>query len=204
MVLFSLLSVMTTSATAVIFGSVIWDPVALSTKLPDGPWSTIVLLGIVLATLSVNVPANLVSASYDMCNLSPRHISLWRGALLAAAIGTLIMPWRLLSSADVFIFDWLGNCAIFLAPIAGILISDYWLVRRRTLVVDDLYRNEGAYRYAGGINPKAYIATACGIALAYSGKFIPALHFLFEISWITAFASALIIYRLLMKPYHGY
>jgi nucleobase:cation symporter-1, NCS1 family len=197
MVLFSVLGVITTSATAVIFGQIIWDPVALVPMLPSPILGAVCLVGIILATLSVNIPANLVSASYDASNLAPKHISMWRGALLTAVLATAIMPWRLLKTADTYIFDWLGNCAIVLAPIAGILIADYWLVRGKTLVVEDLYRSQGAYTYWGGVNVRALIAAGVGIGLAYIGLFMSPLRLLHEMGWITAFVSALVVYRLI-------
>ena len=196
MVLFSILGVITTSATAVIFGKVIWDPVALVPMLPSKPLQILCLLGVLLATLSVNIPANLVSASYDASNLAPKHISLWRGALLTAVLATAIMPWRLLASPDAYIFDWLGNCAIALAPIAGILIADYWLIRKKELVVEELYQADGRYR---GLNWRAYLAMAAGIGLAYVGLVFPPLKLLHEMGWITAFLSALIVYRVISK-----
>ena len=197
MVLFSMLGVITTSATALMFGQTVWDPVALVPKLPSQGIAVICLLGILVATLSVNIPANLVSAAYDMSNLWPSRINLWRGALLASCIGTAIMPWRLLSSANVFIFDWLGTSAVALAPVAGILIADYWWLRGRKLIVDDLYKSEGSYQYRNGVNPIAIVAFLAGIFLAYIGRFVPALSFLSEINWITGFVTSLLVYGLL-------
>jgi len=203
MIAFSLLGVLTTSATAAIFGHVIWDAVELVQKLPSDLLVIVCLAGVVLATLSVNVPANLVSAAYDMSNLAPRKLSLWGGALVAAVIGTVVMPWRLLANAQTYIFDWLGTSANFLAPVAGILIADYWLVRGKTLSVPDLYDAKGIYRYVGGVNPKALIATALGILAAYSGRFAPALMLLTDMGWLTAFTVALASYRLLMGKQTG-
>jgi len=198
MIVFSLLGVLTTSATAVIFGSVIWDAVALIQKLPSDVLIIVCLLAVVLATLSVNVAANLVSAAYDISNLAPRKITMWRGALIAAVLGTAIMPWRLLSSPHVYIFDWLGTVAIALAPVAGIIIADYWLVRRCILSVPDLYSPTGIYSYWHGFNPKAILAAALGVMAAYSGLLFPALQILTDLSWITGVAIALVSYRLLM------
>jgi NCS1 family nucleobase:cation symporter-1 len=191
MVAFSFLGVMTTSATAVLFGTVIWDPVKLAPLLPSPALTIVCLIGIILATLSVNIPANLVSASYDISNMAPHRIDLWRGSLIVAAIGTLIMPWRLLATADTYLFDWLGNSAIVLAPVAGILIADYWVVRKRELRVEDLYRHDGIY---GRVNWRAILAALVGIAVAFSGKWLPAAAFLFEIGWVTAFATAFVVY----------
>ena len=203
MIIFSLLGVLTTSATAVIFGSVIWDAVGLIQKLPSTWLVVVCLIAVVLATLSVNVAANLVSAAYDISNLAPRKLSMWRGALIAAVLGTVIMPWRLLASAHVYIFDWLGTVAIALAPVAGIIIADYWLVRKCKLSVPDLYKVDGAYKYTGGFNPRALIAAALGVFAAYSGMIFPPLHLLSDLSWITGILVALLVYRLLMGDLSG-
>jgi NCS1 family nucleobase:cation symporter-1 len=198
MFVFSLLGVLTTSATAVIFGKVIWDALELVKLLPSTILVVICLLAIVLATLSVNVPANLVSASYDISNLSPKRISFWRGACIAAAVGTVILPWRLISDPHIYIFDWLGICSIALAPIAGILIADYWWVRGKVLAVEDLYHMGGIYTYSNGFNPKAIVAFALGVLCAYSGNLVPALHLLTDMGWITGFFVAMLSYRALM------
>ncbi len=198
MIIFSVLGVLTTSATAVIFGHVIWDAVGLVQKLASDWLAILCLLSIVLATLSVNVAANLVSAAYDFSNLAPRKLSLWRGAIIAGVIGTVILPWNLIANPKIYIFDWLGTVSIALGPVAGILIADYWLVRKCKLTVPDLYDPNGRYRYWNGINPKAIIAAALGVFAAYSGLIVPALRILTDMGWITGSLVALISYRLMM------
>jgi len=203
MIVFSVLGVLTTSATAAIFGHVVWDAVVLVKQLPSTALVVVCLLAIVLATLSVNVPANLVSASYDISNLSPKRISMWRGAEITAVIATVIMPWRLLATAQGFVFDLLGTIAILLAPVAGILIADYWWVRRCELSLPDLYNPTGIYRYVGGVNPKAFLAVAFGILTSYSGHLLPSLQILSNMSWITGFLVAMITYAAMMGRESG-
>jgi len=201
MIVFSILGVLTTSATSVIFGHAIWDAVDLIKRLPSTPLIVLCLLTVVVATMSVNVPANLVSAAYDISNLAPRKISLWRGALITAAVGTIMMPWQLMATASDLVFKWLGNIGVFLGPVAGILIADYWWIRRRELSVPDLYKPDGIYRYWNGVNPRAILAIALGVAAAYSadiaGYFkleIPMFQILTDLNWVTGFVAAFLVY----------
>ena len=160
--LIALASVITTSATVVIYGHAIWDPVALSGTLA-GPLVLLGLIVITIDTISCNIAANLVCAAYDFSSLAPAHISYRTGGLITAVIGVLIMPWKLLATTGGFIFVWLTGYSALLGPIAGILIADYWLVRRTQLDVADLYREDGRYAYAGGWNWRALAAFAIGV-----------------------------------------
>ncbi len=134
--LIALASVITTSATVVIYGHAIWDPVALSGTLA-GPLVLLGLIVIAVDTISCNIAANLVCAAYDFSSLAPGRISYRTGGLITAVIGVLIMPWKLLATTGGYIFVWLTGYSALLGPIAGILIADYWLIRRTRLDVDD-------------------------------------------------------------------
>lgn len=160
--LIALASVITTSATVVIYGHAIWDPVALSGTLA-GPLVLLGLIVIAIDTISCNIAANLVGAAYDFSSLAPGRISYRTGGLITAVIGVLIMPWKLLATTGGYIFVWLTGYSALLGPIAGILIADYWLIRRTQLDVDALYREDGRYAYAGGWNRRALIAFAIGV-----------------------------------------
>jgi NCS1 family nucleobase:cation symporter-1 len=160
--LIALASVITTSATVVIYGSAIWDPVALSGKLA-GPFVLLGLVVISIDTISCNIAANLVSSAYDFSSLWPAKISYRTGGMITAVIGVLIMPWKLLESTHGYIFTWLGGYSALLGPIAGIMIADYWLIRRTRIDVDELYQPDGRYAYRGGWNPAALIAFAAGV-----------------------------------------
>jgi NCS1 family nucleobase:cation symporter-1 len=118
------------------------------------------LFGVGVATVSVNIAANVVSPANDFANLSPRHISFKTGALMTGILGIVMMPWKLLSSAEVYIFNWLIGYSALLGPIAGIMIADYWLLRRKELDVPDLYRPNGRY---AGTNWVAVIALVVGV-----------------------------------------
>jgi len=160
--LIALASVITTSATVVIYGRAIWDPVALAGTLA-GPFVLLGLIVITVDTVSCNIAANLVSSAYDFSSLWPARISYRTGGMITATIGVLIMPWKLLATTGGYIFTWLAGYSALLGPIAGIMIADYWLIRRTRLDVDALYRAEGPYAYRRGWNPAALIAFAAGV-----------------------------------------
>jgi NCS1 family nucleobase:cation symporter-1 len=160
--LIALASVITTSATVVIYGRAIWDPVALAGTMA-GPFVLLGLVVITIDTVSCNIAANLVSSAYDFSSLWPAKISYRTGGMITATIGVLIMPWKLLATTNGYIFTWLAGYSALLGPIAGILIADYWLIRRTRLDVEALYRSDGAYSYRRGWNPAALIAFAAGV-----------------------------------------
>ncbi|MGO8983211.1 MAG: NCS1 family nucleobase:cation symporter-1 [Terriglobales bacterium] len=139
MTLYSLIGILVTSATVVIYGTAIWDPVQLLSRFHSPVAVVISLLAILLATLNVNIGANVVSPANDFSNLWPRKINFRTGGVITCFMGIALMPWKLLSDYGTFIFGWLGGYAAFLGPVAGIMICDYFVIRRRVLVVDDLY-----------------------------------------------------------------
>jgi NCS1 family nucleobase:cation symporter-1 len=169
MTLFPLVGVLTTSATVIVFGKEIWDPVALTGKL-DNPIALIIMLAaLALATLTTNVAANVVSPSYDFSNAWPRRISFRTGGIITGVIGILIQPWNLLNDPNSYIFTWLGTYGGATGAIAGVLMVDYWLIRRNKLKLADLYRADGVYRYAKGWNWIAVVALLVGIFMAIGG-----------------------------------
>jgi len=140
-----------------------------------------------------------VSPSNDFSNLRPSLISFRTGGLITGVVGILMMPWKLLHDFSSYIFGWLVGCSAFLGPIAGIMICDYYLVRRRQLVVGDLYRYAGAYEYWRGFNPKALLALIAGIALALIGLALPAVRWLYDYAWFVGFFVSGGCYFLLME-----
>jgi NCS1 family nucleobase:cation symporter-1 len=153
----------------------------------------------VVATLSVNIAANVVSPANDFANAFPRLISFKTGGLITGLIGILMQPWRLLADASGYIFHWLLGYSGGLGSIAGVLIADYWLVRRRRLQLEDLYLTDGAYAYRAGWNPPAVVATLLGCALAWGGLVVPALKPLYDYAWFVGFGVAFAVYALLMR-----
>ena len=160
--LLALVSVIVTSATVVIYGKAIWDPVALAGNF-SGVAVLVALLVISIDTVSCNLAANLVGPAYDFSALAPRHVSYRTGAYITAVIGALVLPWNLLASTQGYIFVWLVGYSALLGPVVGVLIADYWIVRRGELVVADLYRAQGCYAYRKGWNPVAIVAFVAGV-----------------------------------------
>jgi NCS1 family nucleobase:cation symporter-1 len=169
MTLFPLVGVLTTSATVIVFGEAVWDPVALTGKLDNPIALVIMLFALMLATLTTNVAANVVSPSYDFSNLWPSKISFRTGGVITGIIGILIQPWNLLADANSYIFTWLGTYGGATGAIAGVLIVDYWLIRRKGLRLADLYRTDGVYGYAKGWNWIAVVSLLVGIVVAIGG-----------------------------------
>jgi NCS1 family nucleobase:cation symporter-1 len=198
MTLYSFIGVAVTSATVVIYGAAIWDPVQLLSRF-HSPIAVIVsLLAILLATLNVNIGANVVSPANDFSNLWPRRISFKTGGVITCILGIAIMPWKLLANYKTFIFGWLGGYAAFLGPLAGIMICDYYLIRKRALLVDDLYLRGGVYEYSRGFNWRAVAALALGAACALVGLVVPGVRFLYDYSWFVGFIVAFVTYSALM------
>ncbi len=203
MAIFSAMGVMITSASVVIYPdaalSELWDPVKLIGRFQE-PWVVVTaMFTVALATLSVNVAANVVSPANDFANAFPRYISFKTGGLITGLVGILMQPWRLISDPNGYIFVWLQGYSGGLGSIAGVLIADYWLVRRTELKLADLYEAEGAYTYRRGINWAAVLATALGCAGAWVGAFVPALKELYDYGWFIGFGLSLVGYCL-MQP----
>jgi NCS1 family nucleobase:cation symporter-1 len=199
MTFYSLIGILVTSATVVIYGAAVWDPVQLLSRFHSPVAVVISLFAILLATLNVNIGANVVSPANDFSNLWPRRISFRAGGVITCFIGIALMPWKLLSSYSTFIFGWLGGYAAFLGPVAGIMICDYFVIRRRILVVDDLYLREGVYEYSKGVNWLAVIALLAGAGAALVGLVVPSVRVLYDYSWFVGFAVSFVAYYALMQ-----
>jgi nucleobase:cation symporter-1, NCS1 family len=152
MAFYSFIGIVVTSATVVIFGEAIWDPVQVINRLGSKTLSCVALMALAIATLSTNIAANVVSPANDFSNLAPRRISFRTGGLITAVIGIFMMPWKLLADPSGYIFTWLIGYSALLGPIAGIMIADYYVLRGKWLDVEQLYRADGIYRYSGGFS----------------------------------------------------
>ncbi len=207
MALFAFIGAAVTNATAVIFGERIADPVALLARI-GGPLMIILsMAGLTVATLTTNIAANIVAPANGFSNLAPSRISFKMGAMITAVIGIVMLPWRLYNDAAAYIFTWLIGYGALLGPVAGIMIADYFIVRRGHLVVDDLYARGGAYEYQGGVNWIAMAALAIGVLPNLPG-FIAALSgttatplfaTLYNWAWFVGFGIAAGVYLLGMK-----
>ena len=198
MTLYAFIGVAVTSASALIFGEPVWDPVVLLGRFNQPIVALIALVALLLATLNTNVAANVVSPSNDFSNLRPSLISFRTGGLITGVVGILMMPWKLISDFSSYIFGWLVGCSALLGPIAGIMICDYYLVRRRQLAIEELYRRGGAYEYLGGFNPKAVMALVAGVGVALIGLGLPAVRWLYDYAWFIGFVVSGGLYFLLM------
>jgi NCS1 family nucleobase:cation symporter-1 len=187
MSLFAAMGVMITSATAIIFGEAIWDPVVLVGKFTSPLVVAVAMFTVVVATVAVNIAANVVSPANDFANAFPRLISFKTGGLITGIVGILIQPWRLLADPSGYIYTWLLGYSGGLGSIAGVLIADYWIVRRRQLALEDLYLRDGVY---AGWNLRAIAATLAGCALAWGGLVVPALRPLYDYAWFVGFFAA--------------
>jgi nucleobase:cation symporter-1, NCS1 family len=200
MTFYSFIGVAVTSATAVIFGQAIWDPVQVLARLGNPITVVVAMLALLLATLNVNVAANLVSPSNDFSNLSPRLISFRTGGLIACVVGVAVFqPWKLLANYSNYIFNWLVGYSGFLGPIAGVMICDYFVVRKTIVLVEDLYQRRGFYEFTNGINWRAMAALAIGAGIAFIGLVVPALRTLYNYAWFVGFAASFVAYWALMR-----
>lgn len=162
MALFAFIGVAVTSATVVIFGEAIWDPVVLLGRM--GGFAVVVaLFALVVATLTTNLAANVVAPSNGFSNIDPRRISFKMGGYITAGLGLVMFPWKILESSEGYIFTWLVGYSALLGPIAGILVSDYFLVRNTELDVPDLFRRVGKYTFSNGWNWRALVALVLGV-----------------------------------------
>jgi len=163
----------------------------------------IALFAILLATLNVNIGANVVSPANDFSNLRPRLISFKTGGVITCFMGLAMMPWKLLANYRTFILGWLGGYAAFLGPVAGIMICDYFVIRRRVLCVEDLYLRGGAYEYSRGVNWRALFALGLGAGIALIGLAIPSLRTLYDYSWLVGFVVSFVSYYSLMQSHRA-
>jgi NCS1 family nucleobase:cation symporter-1 len=186
MTLYSFLGIACTSASAVIFGKPIWSPVELLGRFHQPLLAFLGLIALLVATLNVNIGANVVGPSNDFSNLAPRYISFRTGGLITGVLGLCIMPWKLMASSHNYL-GWLVDYSGLLGPVAGIMVADYFLIRRTKLDVDALYKRDGIYEFRNGFNGAAIIALTVGIFAALIGKFVTTLEPLFTMAWFVGF-----------------
>jgi nucleobase:cation symporter-1, NCS1 family len=198
MTFYSFIGIAVTSATVVVFGQAIWDPVAVLARLGSPIAVVIAMVALLMATLNVNVAANVVSPANDFSNLWPRKISFRTGGLLTCLIGVLMQPWKLLASYGNYVSGWLVGYSGFLGPVAGILICDYFVRRKKILNAEDLYRRGGLYEFSSGVNWRAIVALAAGCAVAFVGLVYAPVRVLYDYSWFVGFGVSFVAYWALM------
>jgi NCS1 family nucleobase:cation symporter-1 len=203
---YAFVGVAVTSATVVIFGESIWDPVELLSRFESVPLMLISMFALTLATLTTNMAANIVAPATSFSNLLPRTISMRAGAIITGLIGILMMPWKLMADPSGYIFTWLIGYSALLGPIGGILVCDYFVLRRTHIELADTYMADGAYRYTGGFNISALVALVVAIAPNVPGflhtigaiQVAPIWESLYHYAWFLGFGIAFVVYYLLM------
>jgi len=198
MTFYSFIGIAVTSATVIVFGQAIWDPVEVLSRLGNPLAVSVAMIALLMATLNVNVAANVVSPANDFSNLWPRGISFRTGGLITCMIGIAMQPWRLMANYGNYVFGWLVGYSGFLGPIAGILICDYFLLRKKRLSTEDLYRRNGLYEFTNGVNWRAVLALAAGCAVAFGGLLYAPLRVLYDYAWFVGFGVSFAAYFLLM------
>lgn len=163
MTLFSFIGVVVTSATMIIYGETIWDPLVLAGKFESKFLVTIAMISVMISTLATNIAANIVSPANDFAHIAPSKISFKTGGYITGIIGILIMPWKLIADPSGYIFTWLIAYSGLLGPIGGIMIVDYYFINNKNLVLDDLYKLKGIYTFKKGFNFIAIIALILGV-----------------------------------------
>ena len=211
MTAFAFVGVAVTSATLLIYGVAIPNPVELMQRFDSILVILFATAVIFAAQLTTNMAANVVSPSNDFSNLNPKLISYVTGGLITAIIGVLMMPWKLMSSMSAYIFTWLVGYSGLMGAIAGILICDYWVLRRQRLDLHDLFQLQGRYTYANGFNVRALVALVAAIAPVVPGFLHAAttpggqvaqpgfFDTLYTYAWFVTFAIGFVLYYLLMK-----
>ncbi|WP_020666220.1 NCS1 family nucleobase:cation symporter-1 [Amycolatopsis nigrescens] len=199
MTFIAIVAILTTSGGSVLYGEQIWDPAKLADRFSSPVLVVVALIALVLATVSANLAANVVSPSYDFSNAFPKKITFAIGGLITGVIGVLIQPWRLYSDPSIYIFAWLGFYGGVLGAVAGVLIAGYWVLRRTRLDLAGLYTEGGSYWFKAGWNWRAVLATLLGavaaVGGAYGGPFpedglIPFLKVLYDYNWVVGLVVA--------------
>ncbi|WP_323142961.1 NCS1 family nucleobase:cation symporter-1 [Massilia phyllosphaerae] len=209
MALLAALAVTVTSATVVLYGKALWDPVDLSSRM-TGIAVLVALLVLLIDTASVNLAANMVGPAYDFSALSPERISYRMGGYLTAGIALVMMPWKILEKSENYIFIWLTGYSALLGPIAGILIVDYYFIRKTDIAVEHLYRDDGIYAYRNGWNMAALVAFIAGVLPNIPGFLNAAFpeafpnvgagfKTMYTYAWFVGIAIAAVVYGLMMK-----
>jgi NCS1 family nucleobase:cation symporter-1 len=214
MTLFSFIGVVVTSATVIIYGETIWDPLVLAGRFENKALVSVAMIAVAVSTLATNIAANIVSPANDFSNLAPKKINFRLGGYITGILGVLIFPWKLIADPNGYIFTWLIAYSSLLGPVGGIMIVDYFFIRKQQLQVDDLYKHNGIYSYTNGFNGAAIIALLAGILPNVPGfllqvRFVTAGVFpawiaeLYHYAWFVGFFASGIVYFILMQIVAG-
>jgi cytosine/uracil/thiamine/allantoin permease len=201
MILYSFVGIFVTFAAVANFDDILisqdapWDPVSLLARFENPVIVIISQVFMIIATLSTNIAANVIAPANAFANVFPKKIDFKRGGLITGIIGIAIAPWWLLDEISGFLIFVSG----LLGPVLGILLCDYFVIRKKELKLFELYKTDGEYLYRSGFNPAAMIALSFGVLFALIGYWIPELSWLYNLSWFTGFFIAFILYYILYK-----
>ena len=198
MALYAFVGISITSASVELFGRPVWNPIELIGMFHQPVAAFIAMIAVLIATMNINIGANVVSPSNDFSNLYPRLISFRTGGMITGLLGIAMCPWHFLATPDAYIFGWLVGYSGLLGPVAGIMVSDYFFIRKTELDINSLYHRDGAYYYANGFNPRAIVALAAGVVVALIGLVVPSLRFLYDYAWFVGFFVAAGVYLAVM------
>lgn len=198
-ILFSVMSIIITSGTVIAFGKPIWDPIILLQRFGNPIVLVVGAFALLIATLSVNVAANVVSPAYDLVSLFPKKLNFVKAGMLSIILAFLFVPWLWYDNAGT-IFNVLGAIGGGLGPVAGIMMADFYVVRKRVYKINAFYQKDGEYGYRNGWNWNAIISLVIGLIVAFIGLVIPALQSLYAYSWFLGLIVGFITYSLLMAP----
>ncbi|MFL5747775.1 MAG: NCS1 family nucleobase:cation symporter-1 [Niastella sp.] len=212
MTLFAFIGVVVTSATAIIYGNTIWDPVVLAGKFENKLLVTVAMLAVAISTLATNIAANIVSPANDFANLAPSKINFRKGGYITGVLGVLIFPWKLIADPSGYIFTWLIAYSSLLGPVGGIMIADYYFIRKQQLATTDLYKLQGQYTYSKGFNQSALLALLMGVIPNIPGFLttikviapdsVPAwISNLYNYAWFVGFLISGLSYLFMMRNY---
>ena len=207
MPIFAFIGVAVTGATVIAFGEAIWDPNVLLKKFESTKVVTVSVFALVLATLTTNMAANVVAPATAFSNLAPKAIGMRAGCIVTGVIGILMMPWKLLADPSGYVFTWLLGYSALLGPIAGILICDYYMVRKTHFRLADLYRETGPHR---GVSTRALVALLLAVSINVPGflgtigvvardGWVSPFMAIYDYAWFTGFGFAFVLY-LALKP----
>ncbi len=212
MTLFSFIGVVVTSATTIVYGTTIWDPLVLAGKFDSKVLISFAMIAVAISTLATNIAANIVSPANDFANLAPAKINFRTGGYITGIIGIIIFPWKLIADPSGYIFTWLVGYSSLLGPVGGIMIVDYYFIRRQQLDTDALYDPRGAYSYKNGFNLAALFALIIGIIPNGPGFFVTIkvlqpdsvpgwISQLYNYAWFVGFATSGCLYLVMMNSY---
>lgn len=210
MTLFAFVGVVVTSATTIVFGTTIWDPVVLAGKFDSKLLVSAAMIAVAISTLATNIAANIVSPANDLAHFAPSKIDFRKGGYITGVIGILIFPWKLIADPTGYIFTWLVGYSSLLGPVGGIMIVDYYFIRKQTLILEDLYDSKGIYIFNKGFNTYALLALILGILPNVPG-FLMTIKVistevcpqwvtgLYSYAWFVGFGISGLVYWILMK-----